>query len=863
MDNNKKILSRKKASNHPESPASLTVEPVVIDELNHDETDAEQFDNQSELNSAENPVETSLAKEPVDVTSVKKDKQVEAPIPAPQQIKLPTLGSASIQLLENSTLPIQLHLDSLTHNDKGLRMSGVLHDPEHHVAQMGLLINPNSKAYIPFDDSFPGVVLEITERSELTEPQKFVVQLPCRVEGKATLVLVLVGGGVLMSSVDVMPFPTKQIPTIPSHEPVLSNFENIQSQIKKEKPIFHQPFLVSKTNKNELNFNIEQIFVVDRNNLLIRGWLHYGLEKTKGQFTLQTNQCNQTINPRNVIYYSRPDVKASMEVLGYKISENESNRLGFFICVSLSSEIITNALDLCLLWSSEKITKHELLRWNVAKNISPFSQLSYLWDTEERKPLAKAFNVINRFPNNFIQDIEQFDPSLHGFDVALDWVFPASKCGAFCLGWMVASEHSVLGIFNGNTENSTKFLSKLPVYNYPRADLEAHCIKKGLDYRLAGFVFLATSEKEKILPSNFNILALLSSGQIVKLPDPINWYSQGSSIDRIRKLLELFYYDPADVREIYDNYLGPTIQAIHQETLQLTEYQNVVPKIKSYGKEPVSPKVSIIVPLYGRYDFAMFQLAQFANDAEFISGDIELIYVCDDPRIEKVLTISAAEWFPVYQVPFKIVSYQQNLGYAGANNVGAKVAHGKTLILLNSDVLPKQAQWVSCINNALANLPNHSAVGATLLFYDNTVQHAGIEYLHNENVWGDLWRCHHVRKGFPYRDNKQTTPQPVPAVTGACLAVSRKTYQALKGLTEDFILGDFEDSDLCLKVREMGGNIYLLPNVVLYHIERQSQSLVVNCGEWKEKITIYNAWLHNQRWSTSIEALNNTGEINV
>ena len=194
MDNNKKILSRKKASNHPESPASLTVEPVVIDELNHDETDAEPFDNQSELNSAENPVETLLAKEPVDVTSVNQDEQIEAPIPAPQQIKLPTLGSASIQLLENSTLPIQLHLDSLTHNDKGLRMSGVLHDPEHHVAQMGLLINPNSKAYIPFDDSFPGVVLEITERSELTEPQKFVVQLPCRVEGKATLVLVLVGG---------------------------------------------------------------------------------------------------------------------------------------------------------------------------------------------------------------------------------------------------------------------------------------------------------------------------------------------------------------------------------------------------------------------------------------------------------------------------------------------------------------------------------------------------------------------------------------------------------------------------------------------------------------------------------------------
>ncbi len=859
MDNNKKTLTRKNAPNHPKTPVSLTVESKVNDELIQEQADQTALSHQIESIVAENGVKPLTEQEPEESLTVNKEKQEAYSSKAPQQVKFPTLGSASIQSLETSTLPIQLHIDSLTHNEKGLQISGTLQDPEHLVAQLGLLINPTSKAYIPFDNSFPGVALNVTKPSELTEPQVFVVKLPCRVEDKATLVLLLVGGGVLICTKDAAQLKTMQVPTIPFHE-----YKNYEQQINEEKKIWHQPFLVSKTKKNELNFNVEQIFIVDTNNLLIRGWLHHGLEKTKGQFTLQTNQCSQLIDPIKVVYYSRPDVKASMEVLGFKISENESNRLGFFICVSLPSEIITKTLELCLFWSGEKIKMHELLRWNVAKHISPFSQLSYLWNTEERQPLAKAFNVINRFPHDFIQDhIEQFNPSLHDFDYALDWAFPANKCGVFCLGWMVAPEHSVLGVFNGNTENSTKFLSKLPFYNYPRADLEMHCIKRGLDYRLAGFVFLNPSEKEKILPSDFNILALLSSGQMVKLPDPINWLHQGNSLDRIRKLLELFYYEPADVREIYDNYLGSTIQAIHQESLQLTEYQGVNPKIKNYGKGSVSPKVSIIVPLYGRYDFAMFQLAQFANDAEFTSGDIELIYVCDDPRIEKGLTISAAEWFSVYQVPFKIVSYQQNLGYAGANNVGVKVAHGKNLILLNSDVLPKQSLWVSCINNALANLPDHSVVGATLLFHDNTIQHAGIEYLHNENVWGDLWRCHHVRKGFPYRCSEQTTPQPVPAVTGACLAVSRKTYQALSGLTEDFILGDFEDSDFCLKVREMGGNIYLLPNVVLYHIERQSQSLVINPGEWKEKITIYNAWLHNQRWSAAIEALNHTGEINV
>ncbi len=268
MDNNKKILSRKKASNHPENPASLTDEPVVIDELNHDETDAEPFDNQSELNSAENPVETLLAKEPVDVTSVNQDKQIEAPIPAPQQIKLPTLGSASIQLLENSTLPIQLHLDSLTHNDKGLRMSGVLHDPEHHVAQMGLLINPNSKAYIPFDDSFPGVVLEITERSELTEPQKFVVQLPCRVEGKATLVLVLVGGGVLMSVVE-------------SRKTLLATYENLEFANERSGKFLHSMKSIDPWHSlNSTSSKAREGYIDEIIGGTITGWYFSGIPST-------------------------------------------------------------------------------------------------------------------------------------------------------------------------------------------------------------------------------------------------------------------------------------------------------------------------------------------------------------------------------------------------------------------------------------------------------------------------------------------------------------------------------------------------------------------------------------------------------
>ena len=796
---------------------------------------------------------------------------------ATRQIKFPTLGETPIQPLETSALPIKLQIDSLTNSDKGLQIIGALHDPDHQVAQLGLLINPISKDYIPFDTSFPGVKLEITDRSDLAEsfglpegakPRGFVARLPCKVEGKVELVLVLTEGGALMCTVTPSPAITAPSSTIPKHKS-LPDFGDTQPELKVPKASFNQPVqpLLWADAKNKLTrdpdfrFNIEQIFPVDTSLLIIRGWLHYENPKVRGQFKLHINGYNRAINPVKVIYYSRPDVKASMDTLGIKVHEDEAKRLGFYLCIALPKELADELLDVKLVLLVEGSKNHDLFKWNLARQVSSLSQLESLWNSSEREPLARAFGAVERLPKYLVQDhIEPFDPTSHGFDLALDWAFPADKCGILYLGWIVDAKKSVIGIFADNLDSGTGVLSKLLTHHFPRADLETLCSKVGISCLSAGLVFFNSADEEQLFPSNSNIIALLDTGQAVKLPVPINWISVGNPIDRIRKILDSFYYNPVDARKIFENYLGPTIQGIYRDEFLSTERQNLSVLVERFGKQLTSPEISIIVPLYGRYDFVMYQLAQFANDPEFISGNLELIYVCDDPRMEKALVASAAEWFPIYQVPFQIASYSQNLGYAGANNVGVSIAAGNNLILLNSDVLPREPEWASRMVQALTILPSTAIVGATLLFHDDTIQHAGIEYLRNEAIWGGVWQCHHPRKGMPFRDNGSVAPQAVAAVTGACLAVSRQTYQELGGLSEDYIIGDFEDSDFCLKARKAGGEIYLLPDVVLYHVERQSQSLVA-AGHWKEKITIYNAWLHNQRWNTSIEALSGLGEI--
>jgi GT2 family glycosyltransferase len=85
------------------------------------------------------------------------------------------------------------------------------------------------------------------------------------------------------------------------------------------------------------------------------------------------------------------------------------------------------------------------------------------------------------------------------------------------------------------------------------------------------------------------------------------------------------------------------------------------------------------------------------------------------------------------------------------------------------------------------------------------------------------------------------------------MMVSRELYDDVGGIDEEYIIGDFEDSDLCLKLHAKGFKNYYIPGVELFHLERQSLSLNHNHGEQgKRNQTLYNCWLFNQKWEQYI-----------
>ena len=267
------------------------------------------------------------------------------------------------------------------------------------------------------------------------------------------------------------------------------------------------------------------------------------------------------------------------------------------------------------------------------------------------------------------------------------------------------------------------------------------------------------------------------------------------------------------------------------------------------GNPTINPDVSVIVPLYGRSDFVEHQLLEFCRDAWFVQN-AELIYVLDDPKLADSFPALAEYLYRLYRLPFKWVWGDVNRGYSGANNLGASQAAGTKLLFLNSDAFPQQPGWLQALLSVLDDHPEIGAVGPRLVFADGSIQHAGMEFMRRDEL--GIWINHHPFMGLDSKLDRAQELTIVPAVTGACLAIRRSDFDRIQGWDTGYLIGDFEDSDLCLKLRAEGLKIGYLPTVQLTHLERQSFKLLGQ-DDFRTRVTIYNAVRHQNRWQHLLE----------
>lgn len=225
------------------------------------------------------------------------------------------------------------------------------------------------------------------------------------------------------------------------------------------------------------------------------------------------------------------------------------------------------------------------------------------------------------------------------------------------------------------------------------------------------------------------------------------------------------------------------------------------------------PLVSILIPNKDHVEDLKKCLDSIQDKTNYQNYEILII----ENNSEKEETFAYYETL-IKNTKCKVIKWEKSFNYSAINNFGVSHAKGDYILLLNNDVEVITNHWLEeMLGTAMQK--GIGAVGAMLLYPDNTVQHAGA-------VYGICGLVGHVHKNFPkdaqgYYHRLQIA-QNFSCVTAACLMVPRKVFQECKGLDERFEVA-FNDMDFCLRIRKHGYRIVMTPFAKLYHYESKSR----------------------------------------
>jgi O-antigen biosynthesis protein len=425
------------------------------------------------------------------------------------------------------------------------------------------------------------------------------------------------------------------------------------------------------------------------------------------------------------------------------------------------------------------------------------------------------------------------------FRIHVDLALPVAERGLYLSGWSYTENPCVPRVLCHCGSDSQPISDRW--IRRPRRDVTTFLGSQGIencDQEVGFSCYIPLQRRDRPVYLSIEV----RPGEVKRIRVQIPEHSE-TALRSVRTLLGSFDSDGCNPREFMESHGGPAVRAIWSARSRPVEKTF----LQSIGTPAADPPVSIIIPLYGRFDLARYQLALFADDPEMKQS--QLIYVVDDPAIFNEARMACADLYEIYRVPFSLAFAGANLGFAGANNFAAQFARAPHLLLLNSDVMPKRPGWLGELLRTYRSLEPPGLLGCKLLYEDGSLQHAGIEFRRYPR-WGGFWINDHPLKGLNPADLKGV--REVDAVTAACALLETDLYRKLGGFSEDYVIGDFEDSDLCLRARMEGRRNYVTFDVELYHLERQSQNRVGD-AQLRTNLTLYNCWVFNQRWSSEIE----------
>jgi N-acetylglucosaminyl-diphospho-decaprenol L-rhamnosyltransferase len=171
-----------------------------------------------------------------------------------------------------------------------------------------------------------------------------------------------------------------------------------------------------------------------------------------------------------------------------------------------------------------------------------------------------------------------------------------------------------------------------------------------------------------------------------------------------------------------------------------------------------------------------------------------------------------------------------NLGFSKGCNIGAAQASGSRLLFLNPDTILQPGAAAALIET-LDAAAEPAVVGARITHLDGTEQRGArrgeLTVFSALATFLGLSRALH-REG----EALPNAAEPVPAVSGAAMALSRVGFDALGGFDEAYFL-HVEDLDICRRARDLGGAVMFEPRAEVRHHRSTSRVSPFKVEHWK------------------------------
>jgi len=209
------------------------------------------------------------------------------------------------------------------------------------------------------------------------------------------------------------------------------------------------------------------------------------------------------------------------------------------------------------------------------------------------------------------------------------------------------------------------------------------------------------------------------------------------------------------------------------------------------------------------------------NGIEVLSECLDSLKQSTYPNIEIVIADNASsdgsqDWIKKHHPDVILVENDQNYGYAGGCNRGAKNASGDFILFLNNDTI-QNSNWLEPLISRLESDPTIAAVQPKIRNY---YQRDLFDYAGGAGGEMDIL-CFPFARGrvFHHQEvdtNQYDNPKPIFWSSGTAFIVKRELFRKAGGFDETFF-AHMEEIDLCWRFQLMGYSIWFEPQSLVFH----------------------------------------------